>query len=259
MSLCYCGNSNDDEDSPTWVPNQDNNSPVIVEGERTIDQFDGSNELLVTVNNEDKLPNVTKTTGRYHATLTNNDDNITLHYNESQGRLDAMSLMFPFEFIARNIGIGTMEDSQAAPAASGSSYIFSGVQVHVENLAEANSSHVVVGHRGGTGFTIEGKNTVNGSSSVNDIGEGIVPSGRADIRIVGSSDRQITVYWQLPNENAGTQADSWTLYGGTGRLPGDAPAYGESVYIGLITYAFYSDSLPFVGTADSIEVVQGGS
>ena len=255
FSICSCGNNNDTEEN-TLVPNPVT-TPDILAGERVIDQFDGSKELLATINNEEKLPDVTKTTGRYRASLTNNTDNITLHYNEFQGRLDALLLTFPFEFIARNIGIGTIEDSQTAPASSGSSYIFSGVQVHVENLAEANSSHVVVGHRGGTGFTIEGKNTVDGNSSVNDIGEGTVPSGRADIRIVGSSDRQITVYWQTPSVNTTAGEDSWTLYNGTGSLPGNAPSYGESVYVGLITYAFYEDSLPFVGTADSIEIIQG--
>lgn len=215
------------------------------------DDFETEGELTGFVtNNESALPDVSKVDGRYRANLTNNDDNVTLHFNENQGRLDAKLLTFPFEFIARNIGIGTQEDSQTPPGHEGNEFIFSGVQVHALDLSQPNSSHVVVGHRGGTGFTIEGKNTLNGSSSVNDAGANIVPDGRADIRIVGESDNTVTVYWQLPNQ----QQDSWTLYNGTGELPGMAPAYSDSVYVGLITYAFELNGIPFVGTCDGIEV-----
>ncbi len=203
-------------------------------------------------NNPNSLPDVVKGDGRYRANVTNNDNNITLHFNEFQGRLDAKLLAFPFEFIARNIGIGTQEDSQSAPSSSGDPYIFSGVQVHVQELESRNSSHVVVGHRGPTEFTIEGKNTVDGVSSVNDAGEGIVPNGRADIRIVGDEDKTITVYWQLPEQ----AEDNWTLYNGTGELPSTAPTFGDSVYVGLITYVFEFNGLPFVGTSDGIEVTQ---
>ena len=227
-----------------------------------IDTFNGSNPLLTTVNNESALPDVTKTGGRYRANLTDNSSNQTLHFNDSQGRLDAALLSFPFEFIARNIGIGTQLDSQTAPPHSGSPFNFAGVQVHVLDLDDTNSSHVVVGHRGGTGFTIEGKNTLNGDSSVNDNGANTVPQGRADIRIVGNADRTLTVYWQLPNLNPGTVADDWILYGPSwdptpdGSLPGTAPSYGAQVYVGLITYAFYNTGVPFVGTCDSIEIIQ---
>ncbi len=217
------------------------------------DDFETAGELTGFVtNNPNSLPDVVKVDGRYRANVVNNDNNITLHFNEFQGRLDAKLLAFPFEFIARNIGIGTQEDSQSAPTSTGDPYIFSGVQVHTTELSSPNSSHVVVGHRGPTEFTIEGKNTLNGVSSVNDAGEGIVPDGRADIRIVGNEDRTITVYWQLPE----LSEDSWTLYNGTGELPGTAPTYGDSVYVGLITYIFEFNGLPFVGTCDGIEVTQ---
>ncbi len=36
-------------------------------------------------------------------------------------------------------------------------------------------------------------------------------------------------------------------------MPGPTAPFGESVYIGLITYAFGEGSVPFVGTADGIE------
>jgi len=189
--------------------------------------------------------------GRYRAEVTDNTDNKTLHFNGSQGRLDAKHVSFPFDVAVRNIGIGRLTNSQLAPSAAGNPYVFAGVQVHVNDLDNTNSSHVVVGHRGGTHFTIEGKNTRNGSSSVNDAGANVAPDGRADIRIVGNSDRTITVYWQTPN--TGNGPDSWMLYSGTGDLPGTAPTYGQTVYIGLITYAFELNGLPFVGSADAID------
>lgn len=223
----------------------------IVHAQDLSDDFEDDGELTGFVtNNENSLPNVVKVDGRYRAEVTNNDNNRTLHFNEFQGRLDAKLLTFPFEFIARNIGIGTIEDSQLAPQPTNDPYIFSGVQVHVQDFESINSSHVVVGHRGPTEFTIEGKNTLNAVSSVNDAGEGIVPDGRADIRIVGNEDRTLTVYWQLPEQ----EEDNWVLYNDTGDLPGDAPEYGDSVYVGLITYIFEFNGLPFVGTADAIEV-----
>lgn len=230
-------------------PDPDPDSAVLT------DAFTGSGDLLDYVtNNASALPETARVEGRYRAELTDNQGNVTLHYNGQQGRLDAKLVSFPFEFIARNIGIGTLEDSQVAPAPNGSPYIFAGVQVHVEDFASINSSHVVVGHRGGTSFTIEGKNTLNGSSSVNDIGSDTAPEGKADIRIVGTTDKTLTVYWQLPNLEFEAVDDNWTLYRNTGLLPGTEPAYGENVYVGLITYASGSNGVPFVGTCDAIQI-----
>lgn len=218
------------------------------------DDFAGTGALRgYTTNNASALPEVGRVGGRYHAGLTDNTGNVTLHYHGDQGRLDARLLEFPFDITVRNIGIGTVSDSQTAPAATGNPYLFAGVQVHVPDLDDTNSSHVVVGHRGGTHFTIEGKNTRNGSSSVNDAGANIAPDGRADIRIVGTPDRTLLVSWQVPNPDPGNQADAWIAYRGDGVLPGLAPTYPKSVYVGLITYAFGSTGVPFVGTADAIE------
>lgn len=220
-----------------------------------MDTFEGTGPLTDYVtNNESALPEVSRVDGRYKAVLTDNTANVTLHFNQEQGRIDAKSVSFPFEFIARNIGIGTLEDSQSPPTSSNSPFSFAGVQVHVTDFNSINSSHVVVGHRGGTGFTIEGKNTLNGNSAVNDIGENTAPDGRADIRIVGNSDRTLTVSWQVPNLDFENTTDDWTLYRSTGNLPGTAPEYGETVHIGLITYAYGNTGVPFVGTCDAIQI-----
>lgn len=219
------------------------------------DSFDGTGPLLgYTTTKPDVLPDVGRVDGRYRAALTDNAGNKTLHYNDAQGRLDAKLVIFPFDYVARNIGIGSLSDSQFAPNPTGSTFMFAGIQVHSTDLGAADSAHVVVGHRGNTKFTIEGKNTLNGSSRVNDIGANTAPSGRADIRIVGNSDRSLTVYWQTPNFGSDAN-DNWQLYRGTGNLPGPTAPFGQSVYIGLITYAFGTGSVPFVGTADSVELV----
>lgn len=242
LSFLFSSCSSDDPDS------------VKEETIRFTDNFEGTGSLLdYTTNNESSLPNVGRSDGRYRADLTDNTNNITLHFNEDQGRLDAKLVSFPFEFIARNIGIGTQDDSQLAPTGDNDPYIFAGVQVHVTELSSASSSHIVVGHRGSTSFTVEGKNTNNGSSSVNDIGANTAPEARVDIRVVGNTDRTLTVYWQLPNLSFATNVDNWNLYNGTGDLPGTAPTYGASVYVGLITYAFGQTGVPFVGTCDSID------
>ncbi len=218
------------------------------------DNFDGSGPLVDYVtNNASALPDVARVDGRYRANLLDNTDDRTLHFNGAQGRLDAKAVTFPFEVIARNVGIGTQADSQSPPPPSGEPYIFAGIQVHVQNLDEPTSAHVVVGHRGPTAFTVEGKNTVNGNSQQNDAGANVAPNGRADLRIVGNGDRTLTVYWQTPNPSPGSQADDWTPYNGNGTLPGTAPAFGDTVYVGLITYAFGFGGVPFVGTCDAIE------
>lgn len=219
-----------------------------------VDTFDGTGPLVgYTVNNENALPEVGRVDGRYRANLLDNTGNITLHFNDDQGRLDAKLVAFPFDIVVRNIGIGTQLDSQTAPLPTSDPYVFSGIQVHVTDLQSRNSSHIVVGHRGGTHYTVEGKNTRDGSSSVNDVGANTVPAGRADIRVEGNGDRTLTIHWQPPNPAPGTTADNWNLYGGDGQLPGTAPDYGASVYVGLITYAFNENGVPFVGTADAIE------
>ncbi len=218
------------------------------------DDFEGDGPLLgYTTNNPNSLPDVARVGGRYRANLVDNTNEITLHYHNDQGRLDAKLVSFPFTYIARNIGIGTQTDSQTAPNGPNRLFQFCGVQVHVADLNSRNSSHVVVGHRGFTKFTVEGKNTNNGNSTVNDDGANVLPLGRADIKVEGTESRELIVSWQNPNLTGDPGNDNFQLYNGTGDLPGPTPSYGEQVYIGLITYTFGSSSVPFVGTCDSIE------
>lgn len=217
------------------------------------DDFDGTGPLVgYTTARPEALPDVARVDGRYRAELTDNTDDRTLHFHDAQGRLDAKPVTFPFDYVARNIGIGTLSDSQVAPDPPGPAYVFAGVQVHSTDLDAADSAHVVVGHRGDTEFTIEGKNTVDGTSRVDDAGAHVAPDGRADIRIVGNADRTLTVYWQRPNPGSGP--DDWQLYRGTGELPGPTAPFGPTVYVGLITYAFGWSGVPFVGTADAVEL-----
>lgn len=246
---------------------------ALPKSDNGVDNFDGFNPILTTINNPldadsngDGLPDVmrvTKTTGRYIAEIIDNSSNQTLHFNQDQGRLDATIVSFPFEFIARNIGIGVdIDNSQTPPEFNVNDFNFAGVQVHSLDLNSRNSSHVVVGHRSPTPFTIEGKNTVNGQSTVNDIGANKVSLGRADLRIVGNSDRTLTIFWQPPNLNHLTQPDDWQLYGPSwnlnpdGSLPGNNPSFGSQVYVGLITYAYFSSGVPFIGVCDSVQIIQ---
>ncbi|VAW60304.1 Chitinase [hydrothermal vent metagenome] len=235
-----------------------NAAQVSIQASATASDFDdfaGDGALLgYTTNNESDLPDIARVGGRYRANVTNNANDITLHFNDLQGRLDAKLVSFPFEVIARNIGIGRTLDSQQAPPATGNELIFAGIQVHVPDLNSRNSSHLVVGHRGGTPFTVEGKNTRNSFSEVNDEGPSVAPAARADLRIVGNANNTLTVYWQQPRSNG--QADNWQAYNGTGNLPGLAPTYGSTVYVGLITYAQGTNGIPFVGTCDSFEIIQ---
>lgn len=206
-----------------------------------------------TTNNASALPDVARANGRYTAKLMSNANDVTLHYNQSQGRLDARQLSFPFEVIARNIGIGAPSDPQMAAAGGGVRFNLAGIQVHVLDFDSRNSAHIVVGHSGTANFSIEGKSTVNGVSTWDNEGANVNPLGRADLRIVGNEDRSLQVYWQMPNADPAAQKDDWKPYRGSGKLSGPAPMFGSEVYVGLITYAVGETGVPFVGTCDSFE------
>lgn len=218
------------------------------------DSFEGEGPLEgYTVNNADVLKITTKD-GRYYAPIFDNTDDKTLHFNGAQGRLDAKLVSFPFTVVARNIGIGTVKDTQKMPPHSQHTYIFAGIQVHTKELEDRTSAHVVVGHRGGHFNTVEGKQTINGNSFVNDIGVNKATEGRADLLIQGLPDKSLKVFWQ-PANTTGAK-DRWIPYFGHGDLPGQTPAFSDEVYVGLITYGAGQKGLPFAGTADSFELFQ---
>lgn len=209
-------------------------------------------------NNPGALPRVGSRCGRYVADLLDNAGNVTTHFNQMQGRLDAVAATFPFVATARAVGIAPIGDAEAVHDVDGEAYVFAGLQVHHADLEDRNSAHVVVGQRGATRNTIEGKHTRDGVSEQDDVGAQAVPQGRADLRIVGNADRTLTVYWQ---PHAPGQPDAWIPYEapGAGRPPGQlrgpSPDWGDTVYVGLITYAFGNQGVPFMGVADSLEVV----
>jgi hypothetical protein len=210
-----------------------------------------------TTNNPTDLPNVGMRCGKYVAELTDNAGEKTLHFNNAQGRLDAVLVNLPFEAVARNIGPAKMGDVNSKQNVDGIAYIFAGLQVHHADLENRNSAHLVVGQRGYLQDTIEGKMTRDGRSGVNDIGAGNLPDGRADIRIVGDAQGILTAYWQTPNKTGDTFNDAWILYNSTGRLPGQQPVWdGDSVYVGLITYAAGNGGVPFMGVSDGLEITQ---
>lgn len=225
-------------------------------GSRVYDFSQNSKGIVGAItNNARDLPDVKQVGGRYQANLTNNTDDVTLHFKRDQGRLDAWKVRFPFEVIASNIGIAPIGKPTGVHGYKTNAFNFAGLQVHTLNLNSPNSSHLVVGHRGGEAqFTIEGKNTLNGQSSVNDIGTGVAPKGRADLRIVGDKNGVLRAYWRRPG------ASKWIAYGRKeGAFPGAAPVYGKAgseVYVGLITYAYGNVAVPFMGTCDKVEIIQ---
>lgn len=202
----------------------------------------------------DNITPIGRVDGRYRAVLADNSGNDTLHYNADRGRLDAKLVSFPFTYIARNIGIGTVADSQAEVPYSGNQVNFCGIQV--KHQSSDDSAHIVVGHRGtGRRSTIESKNTISGTSTVDDNGQDSIAGTRADLKVVGTSDGDLIAFWQEPNLTGRIDHDDWQLYNGTGDFFGTDTDFGSSVYIGLITYAQGSLGVPFVGTCDGVELV----
>lgn len=214
--------------------------------------------LNLSAFNAAALPHVGAMCGRYTAQLTNNDSNQTLFYHQDQGRLDGIVATYPLDAILRNVGIAPVDQPLQAQVTPQSAYNFVGLQIHHSDFNSVNSAHMVVGQRGTIQNTIEGKTTVNGMSRVNDIGHQQLVNGRADIRIQIDASGQVSAYWQAPNLSGDSSQDAWIPYRGTGILPGSTPDWGPSrqVLVGIITYAYYSNGLPFWGVADTLEIIE---
>ena len=189
---------------------------------------------------------MSRTAGRYRAHIQTgeNDFNETRWFHLERGRGDFKLLTFPFDVVARNVGVGTVADSQVNPPEA-DVVLLCGLIVHSSNLADDDWSFAVVGHRGTFNNTIETKHTLNGVSVIGDIGDDGLSGTRCDLRIVGQADGVVRAYYQ----EVGTSPDSWT----EAPIPGPQPDYGSQAYVGLITYASSTGGIPFVGTCDELQ------
>ncbi|MCG8669452.1 MAG: hypothetical protein MI867_08555 [Pseudomonadales bacterium] len=208
--------------------------------------------------NASALPDVGSMCGRYTAQVNDNSGDKTLFFNGAQGRLDGVTVSYPFEAVLRNVGIAPVDQPTQPHVVSGSAYNFVGLHVHHVDFNNINSSHLVVGQRGNTINTIEGKMTRYGNSNQNDAGHNVLPNGRADLRLTMDADGNILAFWQLPNLSQDPAEDNWIPYGGDGRLPGTNPEWGNSgqVIVGIITYAYSEAGVPFWGVAEHLEIIQ---
>lgn len=219
------------------------------------DAFDGSGALdnFQTIGAAD-LPDVSEAAGRYLAEVDDNTGNVTTFLDGDTGRFDYRWIAFPFDFTYRNIGVGvSAAATQTAPTyTTEDPYLFAGGHVNADPDNPTDlSQHFVVGLRGSTSFagqgrTIEGKTTASASSSINSLNSNatdVLTGTRADIRIKGNADNSIQYFWSEPG------AESWSEH----TMPGSAPSWPDVVAVGIITYAFGTDLVPFVGTADGIE------
>jgi len=209
---------------------------------------DGALQDLST--NNGSVLTVTQDSGHYSADLDDNTADKTLHYHTDQGRLDYFTTGWPFEAIAYNVGIETAQGNQTAPTNSPTRINFAGLQVAHSTMSILTSSHMVAGHRGGNaGYTVEGKDTITGSSVVTDEGDNVAPNCRMDMRFVGNADKTITAYYKTPG------AATWVLYAGTGNLTGTPASFPDTVNVGIITYAQNTSGVPFWGTCDKFTLV----
>jgi len=165
-----------------------------------------------------------------------------------------VTTILPERAVLRNAGISTTSDPSVAVPSDGNAFTVTGLQVRVLDENSVNYGSLLVGHRGSSSFTIESKSTVNGNSSVDDIGANAAPNARADLLMVGNADRSVTLYWQLPNNDYPNTPDNWQAYNGTGQFASALPAFGADVYVGVVTYAYGSSGVPFVGSADAFTV-----
>jgi len=225
------------------------------------DTFDGSGAMKArwTLYDDTSNMTVTQAGGRYHALVDDNTGDQQLWYLTDQARMDWMLLTFPFEVIATNIGIGTVGDTQTANVPGvdthASPWQFCGVCVHVLTMATVSYRLWTVGHRGGTHYTIESKNSLNGANNIADGGADLCPLGRADIRLVGNADSTITPFYRLPGD---------TTWLGSGAGMPDAgfqspEPFAATANVGLLSYTFGLQSEPFVGTCDAWTVVSDGA
>ena len=235
---------------------RDTEGTLLDEGESASDGFDDDFETggsldpaLWTTYQSGSTGGVTLVSGRYRNLIDDDSGtgNRSLWFNAADGRMDYQTPgSLTFEFIAYNVGIGTLADSQAVVPDTGD-FQFCGIMVHVETLATVSYRTYLVGHRGGTAFTIEAKNTLNGSSNTTDEGANFTSGAtRMDLRVVGNGDGTVSFY----NRTA-LSSDPWTL--GTSAGFQNPEPFGVNMRVGLVAYKFDEFAADFVGTCDAWE------
>lgn len=194
---------------------------------------------------------VTLSGGRYRNLIDDDSGtgNRSLWFGGSQGRFDYQDPgSLSFEFIATNIGIGQLGDSQAAVADTGD-FQLCGILVHVETLATVSYRGYFVGHRGSAPFTIEAKNTSSGTSNVTDEGANFTGANtRMDLRVVGNGDGTVSFYNRAPNSS-----DPWTAATAAGFQ--NPEPFTVGMRVGLVAYKFDQFAPDFVGTCDAWQKV----
>lgn len=183
---------------------------------------------------------ITQSGGQYNAAHASSSNAATTWFDAEEGRMDYVEFTGDFDFICRNVGIGT--------TGTASDYQFCGPIVW---LSSDNYEFSVIGMRGGSSVVNERKSTAASNSTVSEHSGAQISGGFADIRVTRAGST-VSWYWQTP----GTSPDSWTditsSFASLGRV-----AFGtNTVRVGLVTYGFLAIAA-FTGTCDQVEIPVG--
>jgi hypothetical protein len=220
------------------------------------DAFDGDRDLVgwATVN-PSAIPaaNTSVANDRLLIEVDDNTGDITLWFNGAAGQLKLRLTGWPFRLVIRNCGVGlNAANTQTALTVGGGDdpYNFFFLQINNDPAnPEQNYFHVAVGLQGASGFggaerCVETKTNNGGTSTVANSGLNSLTGTRADIEIIGTAGKSITCSYSEP------AAESWNSL----TVPGTLPTFGDTVAFGFGAYALGNDNVPFVATADSIEL-----
>jgi len=229
------------------------------------DPFDGTGALDPKWLNYQAaaVPGVQRNAGFYRADITDNTSDVTLWFHGSTGRFDYQGVTFPLagvdEYVFNDVGIGPTSNPSANHVFASDAFNFCGIMIHNDSFSLPNYMFQVVGHRSFLAqSTLELKSTVDGGSSMYDVGTDAIGAGvtHCDMRVRLHSDGAVDFAYRAVG------GGGWTLPGGDGLTPTPRPALGaagDTVYLGLITYAQDTAGLPFAGTVDSVSTLAGGT
>jgi len=229
------------------------------------DTFDGTGSLGAHWSTYDDsgggVTNVGRDTGYFEGRLDSNAGNITRWYNAEQGRLDYQTIEVPSSgvdtYVLKGVGVGPVGDRLADLTYTTNQFAFCGLMVHDDTLATATSQFAVIGHRGSSQqSTIEIKGTTAGTSDVTDEGADVFGAGvtHGDLAV----DIDNTGIPKFKYRDIGDTA--WT-YIANGDGPGLVPSSfsmgsaGTAFKIGIIGYASDTIGVPWLFTADSMELI----